>query len=152
MTDKPPQDEAIEAQSAPPADMRTLDRLVGRWQITGDAEGTATYEWMDGGFFLIQHVDMTLQGHQVKVTEIIGHLQPFGEEPSQDIWSRAYDSKGFTFDYVYEMQQDTLMIWGGERGSPAYFKGTFSADGDTNTGAWVFSRGGGYSTTMTRMR
>lgn len=39
MTDKPPQDEAIEAQSAPPADMRTLDRLVGRWQITGDAEG-----------------------------------------------------------------------------------------------------------------
>jgi hypothetical protein len=43
------------------------------------------------------------------------------------------------------------MIWGGEKGSPAFFKGTFSPDGNTCTGAWVFPGGGGYSTTMIRI-
>ena len=47
--------------------------------------------------------------------------------------------------------ENTFMIWGGEKGSPAFFKGTFSPDGNTCTGAWVFPGGGGYSTTMTRV-
>ena len=50
----------------------------------------------------------------------------------------------------YELKENTFMIWGGEKGSPAFFKGTFSPDGNTCTGAWVFP-GGGYSTTMTRV-
>jgi len=86
---------------------------------------------MEGGFFLIQHVNFTLHGHDVKAIEIIGHLQPFGEAPSNDIKSRAYDSVGNTFDYVYEIDDDTLTIWGGEKGSPAYFKGKFSDGGNT---------------------
>jgi hypothetical protein len=36
-----------------------------------------------------------------------------------------------------------------EKGSPAYFKGTWSEDGDTLDGAWVYP-GGGYPSTMTR--
>ena len=49
-----------------------------------------------------------------------------------------------------DVEENTFMIWGGEKGSPAFFKGTFSPDGNTCTGAWVFP-GGGYSTTMTRV-
>jgi len=30
---------------------------------------------------------------------------------------------------------DVLTIWGGERDSKSYFSGTFSEDGDTNTGS-----------------
>ena len=37
-------------------------------------------------------------------------------------------------------------------GSPAYFEGTFSDDGDTMTGEWVYPGGGGYESTMTRIR
>lgn len=92
---------------------------------------------MEGGFFLVQRVDMRLFGHEVKAIEIIGHLQPFGEPPSSEIRSRAYDSQGNTLDYVYEIQDDTLTIWGGERGSPAYYKGSFDDSGNTNVGAWV---------------
>ena len=44
-----------------------------------------------------------------------------------------------------------LTIWAGEKDSPAYYKGRFSADGNTATGAWVYP-GGGYESTMTRVK
>ena len=59
---------------------------------------------------------------------------------------------GDTFDYTYEVDDDTLTIWGGEKGSPAYFQGKWSDDGNTNTGAWVYPDGGGYESTMTRVK
>jgi hypothetical protein len=39
----------------------------------------------------------------------------------------------------------------GERGSPAYYQGTFYDDGNTITGAWHYPGGGGYSTTSRRV-
>ena len=39
--------------------------------------GTVTYEWMEGGFFLIQHVDLEQYGQRIKGIEIIGHERPF---------------------------------------------------------------------------
>jgi hypothetical protein len=106
----------------PNSDLKSLDRLVGTWNITGGAEGTIRYEWMNGGFFLFQHVDLG----DTRGLEIIGH--------------------------EHELEGDTLTIWSGERGSPAYYQGTFSADGNTLTGAWVYPGGGGYSSTATRAK
>jgi len=111
------------------------------------------YEWMEGGFFLIQHVDFTHGENKIKGMEIIGHESTFGAEPSQDIKSRFYSFlDGMTLDYVYEMEGDTLTIWGGEKGSPAYYKGTFSKDGNTLTGSWVYPGGGGYDAVSTRVK
>lgn len=59
---------------------------------------------------------------------------------------------GNTLDYVYEADGDTLTIWAGEKGSPAYYKGKWSADGNTNTGAWVYPGDGGYSSSITRVK
>ena len=106
---------------------------------------------MDGGFFLLQHVELEQYGQQFKGIEIIGHLRPFGEPPSPDIHSRFYDNTGNTLDYVYELEGDNLTIWGGEKGSPAYFKGTFSADGTKLAGAWTYPGGGGYEVSSTRV-
>jgi len=131
--------------------LRKLDRLVGTWKITGGAEGTVRYEWMEGGFFLLQYVDLEQYGQQNKGIEVIGHLKPFGEEPTEEIRSRFYGNRGDTLDYVYELEGDTLTIWGGEKGSPAYYKGTFSKDGRTLTGGWVYPGGGGYESTATRV-
>lgn len=138
-------------QASPNPDLQSLNRLVGTWQLGGDTEGTVTYEWMEGGFFLIQHLNFTLYGHSVIGIEIIGHLQPFGETSSPDIRSRVYDSVGNTLDYVYEIENDTLFIWGGEKGSPAYYKGLFSEDGKIIDGGWVYP-GGGYKSIMTRIK
>lgn len=151
MTDGPTTNDQQQAPEPNP-DLRSLDRLVGTWEVSGGAQGTVTYEWMEGNFFLIQHVDLTQHGQRHKGIEIIGHEQAFGAEPGQDITSRYYDTMGDTLDYVYEVDGDTLTIWGGERGSPAYFKGTFSHDGTTCTGEWVYPGGGGYQSTMTRVR
>jgi hypothetical protein len=136
----------------PSPDLKSLDRLVGTWEVSGGAQGRATYEWMEGGFFLLQRVDLEQYGQKIKGIEIIGHERPFGAEPGEDVQSRFYDNMGNTLDYVYELEGDTLTIWGGERGSPAYYKGTFSDDGDTVSGEWVYPGGGEYKSTMTRVK
>jgi len=141
-----------QSQPTPNPDLKSLNRLVGTWQVSGGAVGQVGYEWMEGGFFLIQHVELDNNGHKSKGIEIIGHLQPFGGEPSEDIKSRYYGSGGETFDYVYELEGDTLTIWGGEKGSPAFYRGTFSADGNTLTGGWTYPGGGGYESTAIRIK
>ncbi|MEV0630848.1 hypothetical protein [Nonomuraea wenchangensis] len=137
--------------SGPSAELKALDRLVGTWKVTGGAEGTVRYEWMPGGFFLFQHVELTHDGRRITGLEVIGNLRPFGEPVSADVVSRFYDSAGDTLDYVYELTGDKLTIWGGAKGSPAYYEGTFDADGTTVTGAWVYPGGGGYASSMTRI-
>ena len=136
----------------PNPDLKSLDRLVGTWKISGDAQGTVTYEWLEGGFFLEQRFDLVHDGRTIKGIEVIGHLQPFGEAPSEEIKSRVYSFvDGQTLDYVYELVDDMLTIWGGVKGSPAYYRGTFSDDGNTCTGGWVYP-GGGYQANMSRIK
>ena len=142
----------VQQPPEPDPDLKSLDRLVGSWEISGGAQGKTTYEWMEGGFFLIQHVDLEQYGQKIKGIEIIGHERQFGAEPSEDIKSRFYDNMGNTLDYVYELDGATLTIWAGEKDSPAYYKGKFSDDGNTMTGAWVYPGGGGYDSIATRVK
>ena len=134
----------------PNPDLGSLDRLVGTWEMSGDVRGTVTFEWMEGGFFLVQRVDLgEHDGRRIKGIEVIGHERPFGAEPSEDIKSRFYSNTGDTLDYVYEIEGDTLTIWAGGKGSPAYYRGEFG--GNTLTGAWHYPGGGGYEATSTRV-
>ena len=51
----------------PSPDLKSLGgRLVGTWEVSGGAQGTAIYEWMEGGFFLIQRVDLEQYGQKIK--------------------------------------------------------------------------------------
>jgi len=139
-------------QLKPHTDLKSLDRLIGKWKQSGELDGEITYEWAEGGFFLIQRVDFIHGENKIKGIEIIGHESPFGAEPGAEIKSRFYSFlDGMTIDYVYEMEDGTLTIWGGEKGSPAYYKGTFSEDGNTLTGGWVYP-GGGYEAVSTRVK
>jgi hypothetical protein len=142
----------VEHSLAPNPDLRALDRLVGTWQVSGGAQGTIVYEWMEGGFFLMQQIDLEQYGQKIKGIEIIGHLRFFGEEPGTEIQTRYYDSLGNTFDYVYEMEGETFTIWAGAKGSPAYYKGAFSPDGNSLTGSWTYPDGGGYDSLATRLK
>jgi hypothetical protein len=143
-------DDDIDAQAygrppEPNPDLSGLDRLVDTWELSGDVRGTVTYEWMEGDFSLLQRVELEQQdGQRIMGIEIIGHERPFGVEPGEEIRSRFYSNMGDTLDYVYELEGVHLKIWAGERDSPAYFEGTFSAD-DTITG-----RGEWPGTGMTR--
>lgn len=140
-------DPAGRSRPGPDPDLQSLNRLTGTWTVSGGADGTVTYEWAEGGFFLLQHVE--LGGS--RGLEVIGHDHRYGEEPSADIRSHYYGfGEGETLDYTYEIVDDTLTIWMGERGSPAYYQGTFDAGATTLTGAWHYPGGGGYSTVSTK--
>ncbi|WP_309571868.1 hypothetical protein [Deinococcus sp.] len=138
--------------SGPQPDLQTLNPLVGTWTVSGDATGQVRYECTPGGFFLVQHFDLVHGGHRVRGTEFIGHLHPYGGEPSADIHTRVYSfTDGMTLDSVYQLAGDTLTIWSGQRDSPAFYRGTFSEDGQHVTGGWQWP-GGGYSSDMTRLQ
>jgi hypothetical protein len=134
----------------PPADLKALgDRLVGTWKISGENEGETTWEWMEGGFFLIQRGWSRREGIEQRYLQIIGYDRPIGAEPSETIIGRLYTNHGDTLSYVCEVDGDTMTIWMGEKGSPAVYSGRLSADGNRIDGEWTWP-GGGYRETMTR--
>ena len=148
-------DNAQESQQSakPNPDLKSLDRLVGVWRLSGGAEGEIRFEWIEGGFFLMQHFDLKLfNGRRIKGIELIGHLLRVGENASNEIWSRVYSFlDGLTLDYVYEIVGDTLTIWFGRKDSDNRFKGKFSNDRKSYSGAWKWP-GGGYEVKATRMK
>jgi hypothetical protein len=105
-------DRAHDQPPRPNLALKNLDVMVGTWEVFGEyLQGTSTFEWMEGGFFLMQHFDFERQdGQRIKGIEIIGHERRFGAEPSEEIKSRVYSNTGDTLDYVYELEGDTLTI------------------------------------------
>ena len=101
--------------------------MVGKWEVSGDyVEGTSTFEWMEGGFFLLQRVDFEGQdGQRIKGIEIIGHERPFGAEPSEEIKSRFYSNTGDTLDYVYELERGHFDDLGRAEGLSGLLQGHF---------------------------
>ncbi len=99
---------------------------------------------MDGGGFLVQHVDLRSAGERTRGVEYIGYDQDIGE-----LRSHLFGSGGEILEYTYRIDGDVLTIWFGGADSPARFQGRFSPDGTTNDGAWEWP-GGGYASTMTR--
>jgi hypothetical protein len=134
------------------AGLDLLERLVGRWEVSGEAEGETSYEWMDGRFHLIQRGQVRREGEEHTFMGFVGFDRPAGAtEPAEAITSRLYTSRGETLDYVCESDGDTLTIWFGEKGSPAFYRGRFSEDGDRLEGDWEWP-GGGYHEVMTRVK
>jgi hypothetical protein len=135
--------------SEPNPALRSLDRLVGAWNVTdpsakGEIYGRVRFEWMEGGHFFIQHVDLDHNGHRVKGMEIIGY-----DEKTGNLKSHYFGSEPGILEYTWEVTPETLTIWFGDKGSEGAYRGRFSDDGNTCTGAWEWP-GGGYEATMTR--
>lgn len=143
--------DGADAPRTPDQRLRALEPLVGRWTITGEAQGETTYEWMEGGFFLVQRGRLNRDGATHHFVEMIGFERGFfATEPAADITSRVYTTEGDTLDYTYESDDETVTIWGGSKGSPAAFRGRWNENRDELRGAWQWP-GGGYSTVMTRV-
>jgi hypothetical protein len=148
---------AHDQEPHPNTALKRLDVLVGTWNLTGresgpdgEIHGRLIFEWMEGGFYLVQHVDIDYVGRKIKGVEYVGY------DGSNDTLRSYFFSNtgpgpfgGVALEYVWDIGEDNLTIWGGYVGSPASFKGRFSDDRNTGTGRWEWP-GGGYEATMTR--
>lgn len=47
-------------------ELQRLGRLVGTWDVSGGATGRTSFEWMDGGHFLVQRGRLDHDGHEVR--------------------------------------------------------------------------------------
>ena len=84
---------------------------------------------MEGGYFLLQHVDLDHAGHPVKGIEVIGYGRDWEGRAPKDCTSHFFDNDGNHFEYIYEVGDDgTVTIWGGYVGSPAAFRARISED------------------------
>lgn len=136
----------------PNPDLKSLEKMVGTWKLSGGIEGTQTFEWAEGDFFLIHRFDFEQGGRKIKGMEIIGHEQKLGEEPGTEIRTRLYSFlDGVTLEYVYEADGDNFTYWFGEKGSESYMKGKFSDHGNAYTGEWTYP-GGGYKVTGSKVK
>ena len=94
-------------QTTPNPDLKKFEKLIGTWKVTGELQGTNTFEWTEGGFFLIQRFDFEKDGHPIKGIEIIGHEKGITGEQSEEIKTRVYSfMDGMTLNYVYEMDDE----------------------------------------------
>ncbi len=141
-------DLAGELPNQPHVSLKQCERLIGEWRISGpDVTGTVRYEWMEGGFFLIQHFDLEQGGGHYKGIEYTGY-----DEETGTLRSRLMGTDGSRFMYTYGFKGDTMYYWFGEKGSDNYSEGRFSADGNTIAGRWRWPNPdgttGGYTYTL----
>jgi hypothetical protein len=82
--------------SKPYAQLRQLKPLVGRWRVSGSFfQGSLVFEWMAGGFFLVQHVDGHAGSNPIRGVEYIGF-----DEDTETLRSHHMDTRGDNFTYT----------------------------------------------------
>jgi hypothetical protein len=131
--------------------LRRLDLLVGTWEISGSlVHGRLRFEWMEGGFYLIHHVELAHHGKRITGVEYIGF-----DEDTQTLRSHFMDSNGANFTYTWDLTGRTLLTWFGDKDSANFFRGQLTEDGSRYDGSWQWPDGqggtGGYDATAVRV-
>ena len=113
--------------------LERLEVLVGEWRTAvpeQDAEGTTTFEWLEGGGFLIQRSTVG----RPEFPRVIGVIGATG--PDGGLQQHYFDSRGVA--RVYEMTLDDG-VWTLFREGPDWpqrYIGELSEDGRTIKGRW----------------
>ena len=135
MTDN---DIAVQQPPQPDPALKLLDRFVGSWRMTGrtldsdvdNITASASYEWLPGGFFMLQRFQADFLGMRIESFELIGYDPETGTFPSTVYSNMA----GTPLAYRWEVDGDELTITTDVLG--ATFRGRWSEDGRTFAGGW----------------
>ena len=142
----------ISQRTANPA-LSRLDVLVGEWEMEVSVEGQpmargkTAFEWLEGGAFLVQHVDAQPaqpgapteweENSPQDITTIIGL------DDSTERFCMLYaDSRGVYRVYQMSVGDGAWKVWRDAPGFSQRFTGTFSDDGNTITAQWEYSSDG----------
>jgi Protein of unknown function (DUF1579) len=117
--------------------LEKLEPLVGGWELkgrlTGSSEenitGKATFEWLPGGYFLQQTLELDFMGMPIKSREIISY------SPGTKLFSSLVYSNmsPVPLPYTWDVQDGNLTISVKYGALDATFTGRI---GDGFTGAW----------------
>jgi hypothetical protein len=120
--------------------LKRLDKFVGTWDMKGrtldskkdNVFGRATFEWLPGGFFLQQRIELDFVGLKIQSLELIGY-----DPQTQTFPSTVYSnlSPG-PLPYRWDIQDDTLTILVSYGPLDATFTGKFSKDRKKFSGGW----------------
>lgn len=132
--------------------LKSLDRLIGTWETSNPNEaegikGHGSFEWMEGGNFLMQHVNYG----EAKGIEIIGY-----DEKSNSLKSHYFEgSTGKHLEYTYLLENDTLTVSIDMPKAKGQFIGKFNDDNSEYVGRWDWTEEGkkmGFEAKMTRIK
>lgn len=125
----------VEMPPGPDPALQRLEKLVGTWDMKGntlDTEesnifGRTSFEWLPGGFFLQQRIEMNFAGFEIQSLELIGY------DAEADVFTSSVYSNvwGTPAPYKWDLRGDTLTI----EMDMAAFSGKFSGD-DSFAGGW----------------
>src|ERR1700712_2156137 len=110
-------------------DMRPFDALVGTWateathpQLDGVASGRATFEWLDGGKFLIQRTSFE---HDLipNAMSVIG-----APEAGDGLVMEYFDSRGVRRTYGVSLDDGVLRMWRDHPGFDQRFEATLAPE------------------------
>jgi hypothetical protein len=118
-------------ESKPNAALKSLEKLIGCWKVSGETHGEVAFNWMEGGYFMVQ--DINLAG--AKGIEFIGY-----DEISQTLKSHYFDDKGNMLECIYEVSETDHVVSIDMPGIKGKFEGKFSSDGKMITGNWKWTK------------
>ncbi|MBC7827663.1 MAG: DUF1579 family protein [Chitinophagaceae bacterium] len=115
-----------------------LNVFAGRWNTEGKTrardsstamkiKGTDTYEWLEGGYFLVHYVDVKVGAEILKAIEIIGYDAEGNNYPTH-----SFDSQGNSGTYQASVHDG---IWT-FRGKSERATIVIGQDGDKMTAHW----------------
>jgi hypothetical protein len=140
------ENEPTQGVPQPDPELRRLDRLIGTWSMKGhligsDEEniiGQSTYQWLEGGFFLQQDVEMDFAGMlKIKSRELIGY-DPETKAFTSSVYSNLSPAP---LPYKWDLQGNRLTISVSYGPLDASFNGRFSSDANSFSGGWRPSPG-----------
>ncbi|QDW24213.1 DUF1579 domain-containing protein [Pedobacter sp. KBS0701] len=108
-----------------------LNPYIGKWKTEGLTQsgevitGTDTYEWIEGGFFLMHKIDVTFNKKKIQSLEIIHY------DDMEDVFrSQSFDNAGKIAISTLKIYDDIILIFA----DTERFKGNFK--GNTIEGLW----------------
>lgn len=119
-----------------------LERFVGSWDLTMDVGGeslggvTATFEWLDGGAFLLERSEWAGPGEMppgapMPTTRIIGY------DDTADQFTALYaDGRGVARVYQMSLAGDHWEVWRDAPGFGQRYLGDFDSTGEKIHGRW----------------
>ncbi len=117
--------------------LRSLEFLIGEWELKAThadfpapANGTASFEWLEGGAFLLAKNNFEQPGPP-NAKQIIGK-----DDAAETYRVLYYDERGVSRVYKMSLEGTVWKMWRNAPGFSQRFTARLSEDGNTITAVW----------------